>query len=49
MFIPQALPENNEMMTADDKIVTESYNDKVKGIREVLARNHMKVAFFGRY
>ena len=39
----------------EDKIVSEehiercdSFKQKVAGISEVLARNHMKVAFFGR-
>nr|CAG4644576.1 EOG090X01A3 [Leptodora kindtii] len=44
----QALPEDNDMLTKDECAIIEGYNDKVKGIREVLSRNHMKVAFFGR-
>jgi hypothetical protein len=32
----------------DDAVQVEGYIVKVKGIRDVLMRDHMKVAFFGR-
>nr|CAG4646047.1 EOG090X01A3 [Macrothrix elegans] len=44
----QALPSNNDLVTKEEQGVVESHGQKVKGIREVLARDHMKVAFFGR-
>jgi hypothetical protein len=33
----------------DDVVKVEGCIGKVKGIRDVLMRDHMKVAFFGRY
>jgi hypothetical protein len=36
------------MVTQEESSVLEGHSEKVKGIREVLSRNHMKVAFFGR-
>jgi len=44
----RTLPENIDMVTQEESSVLEGHNEKVKGIREVLSRNHMKVAFFGR-
>lgn len=35
--------------TEDQKLEIQAYADKLAIIREVLARRHMKVAFFGRY
>jgi hypothetical protein len=37
-----------DIVTPATKEAVESYKMKVKGIREVLKRDHMKVAFFGR-
>jgi hypothetical protein len=33
---------------SDDAVQVEGYVAKVRGIRDVLTRDHMKVAFFGR-
>ena len=43
------MPEESETITVEEATTTHGYSSKVKGIREVLARNHMKVAFFGRF
>ena len=40
--------QNQDVIDRDQINQVESYNEMVNGIREVLARNHMKVAFFGR-
>uniref|UniRef100_A0A1B0FKM6 Dynamin-type G domain-containing protein n=1 Tax=Glossina morsitans morsitans TaxID=37546 RepID=A0A1B0FKM6_GLOMM len=37
-----------EIVNEDERKLFESYIRKVAGIREILARDHMKVAFFGR-
>ncbi|CAL4109971.1 unnamed protein product, partial [Meganyctiphanes norvegica] len=44
----ESIPKEKEIIT--DAILTDSrtYSAKVAGIKEVLARDHMKVAFFGR-
>ena len=43
------IPSELHVVSSDhQEKVNESYN-QVQGIREVLARDHMKVAFFGRY
>ncbi len=44
-----ALPKDSDLITKEELLVVDSHGEKVKGIREVLARDHMKVAFFGRY
>ena len=43
-----ALPKDSDLITKEELIVVDSHGEKVKGIREVLSRDHMKVAFFGR-
>uniref|UniRef100_A0A0A9XFN8 Transmembrane GTPase Marf n=2 Tax=Lygus hesperus TaxID=30085 RepID=A0A0A9XFN8_LYGHE len=40
--------ENKVILDENDVKLVTGYIDKVKGIRDVLARDHMKVAFFGR-
>ncbi|CAB3385263.1 Hypothetical predicted protein [Cloeon dipterum] len=41
--------QNNEQLFANDDFkIVESHINKVRGIRDVLLRDHMKVAFFGR-
>jgi hypothetical protein len=35
-------------VNSDDTVRVEGYAVKLKGIRDVLSRDHMKVAFFGR-
>lgn len=37
------------IVTAEEAQKIDSYVDKVRAIRDVLKRDHMKVAFFGRY
>nr|CAG4651598.1 EOG090X01A3 [Triops cancriformis] len=44
----QSLPQDAQLINDKEKIAVDSYSEKVHGIREVLARDHMKVAFFGR-
>ncbi|XP_043195918.1 transmembrane GTPase Marf-like isoform X1 [Amphibalanus amphitrite] len=42
------IPTDKDLLTADQAENIQALQKKVKGIKEVLARNHMKVAFFGR-
>lgn len=42
------LPKELELVDTAESELFRSYVLKVSGIREVLARDHMKVAFFGR-
>lgn len=42
------LPKNCELVKQEEQDIVISHGEKVKGIREVLSRDHMKVAFFGR-
>ncbi|XP_023716314.1 transmembrane GTPase Marf isoform X3 [Cryptotermes secundus] len=44
----QSLQRERSIVNSDDAAKVESYIAKAKGIRDVLTRNHMKVAFFGR-
>lgn len=44
-----ALQAERNIVTAEEAERIESYVDKVHAIRDVLKRDHMKVAFFGRY
>ncbi|XP_069683789.1 transmembrane GTPase Marf-like isoform X3 [Periplaneta americana] len=44
----QSLQQEKAIVKADDAVQIEGYIVKVKAIREVLTRDHMKVAFFGR-
>lgn len=48
MLISIALPKDSDLVTKEENTVVVSHGEKLKGIREVLARDHMKVAFFGR-
>lgn len=45
----QALRDDHKIIDAEGIKRVEGYRDKVQGIRDVLKRDHMKVAFFGRY
>jgi len=36
------------IVRSKDAVQVEGYNAKVRAIQNVLTRNHMKVAFFGR-
>lgn len=38
-----------DLVTAEDAGIVKGFKEKVDGITEVLARDHMKVAFFGRW
>lgn len=42
------LKKEQEIASDKDIELIESYTKKIKGIRDVLRRDHMKVAFFGR-
>jgi hypothetical protein len=42
------LQQERSIVSSDDTVKVEGYIVKVRGIRDVLTRNHMKVAFFGR-
>ncbi|XP_037085103.1 transmembrane GTPase Marf-like [Pollicipes pollicipes] len=42
------VPLDKGLASADQAEAVRAYQSKVKGIRDVLARDHMKVAFFGR-
>lgn len=42
------MPQEVDIVDKSEKELFESYISKVAGIREVLHRDHMKVAFFGR-
>jgi mitofusin len=42
------LQHERSIVISDDVVQVEGYTVKVKGIRDVLTRDHMKVAFFGR-
>nr|CAG4647674.1 EOG090X01A3 [Moina brachiata]SVE92854.1 EOG090X01A3 [Moina brachiata] len=43
-----ALPQDSDLTSQEEVAVVDGHGEKIKGIREVLARDHMKVAFFGR-
>lgn len=43
-----SLQEEKDIIDPDESNQVESYMKKVKGIKDVLARNNMKVVFFGR-
>lgn len=44
----QGVPEDLDVVSSDVLTKIESFSAQVEGIREVLARDRMKVAFFGR-
>ncbi|XP_046995797.1 transmembrane GTPase Marf isoform X1 [Schistocerca americana] len=44
----QSLEKEQNIIQPEERVQVESYIQKVKGIRDVLTRDHMKVAFFGR-
>ncbi|XP_076167949.1 mitochondrial assembly regulatory factor isoform X2 [Ptiloglossa arizonensis] len=44
----KSLQSENNIVTPEEAQKTSSYVDKVRAIRDVLKRDHMKVAFFGR-
>lgn len=42
------LQQEGSIVNSDAVVQVEGYIVKVKGIQDVLTRDHMKVAFFGR-
>ena len=40
--------EENQLIAAEQREILDKYAEKVAGIREMLSRDRMKVAFFGR-
>ncbi|XP_029162779.1 transmembrane GTPase Marf isoform X1 [Nylanderia fulva] len=42
------LQNDRDIVTAEEGVKVKGYIDKVRGIKDVLRRDHMKVAFFGR-
>ncbi|XP_043269906.1 transmembrane GTPase Marf isoform X1 [Venturia canescens] len=44
----QSLRDDRNIVNNDETTYVEGYIDKVRGIQDVLKRDHMKVAFFGR-
>lgn len=42
------LQNDRDIVTAEEAVKVKGYIDKVRGIKDVLRRDHMKVAFFGR-
>ena len=42
-------PSSENIIQEEHKTQIESYLSKVGGIRDMLSRDRMKVAFFGRY
>ena len=48
IFSASNKPES-DLLSADDADKVKQFFDKVNGIREILTRDRMKVAFFGRF
>lgn len=44
----QSVQQDRSIVKSDDAVQVEGYIAKVRAIRDVLTRDHMKVAFFGR-
>ncbi|XP_029677132.1 transmembrane GTPase Marf isoform X1 [Formica exsecta] len=43
-----SLQNDRNIVTVEEAVKVKNYIDKVRGIKDVLRRDHMKVAFFGR-
>lgn len=43
-----ALQNDHNIVSAEEAVKVKGYIDKVRAIKDVLRRDHMKVAFFGR-
>lgn len=43
-----ALQNDRNIVTAEEAVKIKAYIDKIQAIKDVLKRDHMKVAFFGR-
>ena len=48
MLTDVGVQQDGSIVKSDDTVQVEGYVAKVGAIRNVLKRNHMKVAFFGR-
>jgi hypothetical protein len=48
MLTDIGVQQDGSIVRSDDAVQVEGYIAKVRAIRNVLTRNHMKVAFFGR-
>ncbi|XP_071848309.1 mitofusin-2-like [Apostichopus japonicus] len=44
----KGVPEDSSVTTSDQMSKMDNFGNQVRGIQEVLSRDHMKVAFFGR-
>lgn len=49
MILILAICLDSDIITKKQADEVHELKDKINGIREVLARKHMKVVFFGRY
>jgi len=43
-----AFQNDQNIVTVEEAIKVKAYIDKIRAIKDVLKRDHMKVAFFGR-
>lgn len=43
-----ALQNDRDIVTEQEAVKVKAYIDKIRAIKDVLKRDHMKVAFFGR-
>jgi len=48
MLTDVGVQQDGSIVKSDDAVQVEGYIAKVRAIRDVLTRNHLKVAFFGR-
>jgi len=48
MLTDVGVQQDGIIVKSDDAVQLEGYIAKVRNIRDVLTRNHMKVVFFGR-
>lgn len=44
-----ALQNDRDIVTVEEEVKVKAYIDKIRAIKDVLKRDHMKVAFFGRW
>lgn len=44
-----ALQNDHNIVSSEEALKIKDYVNKVRAIKDVLRRDHMKVAFFGRY
>jgi len=48
MLTDLGVKQDGSILKSDDAVQVEGYIAKVRAMQNVLTRNHMKVAFFGR-